>query len=255
MEQQMILHPLEASCVSVGRRRTGFTLTEMIVVIGILMLLISLLVGAVMVAQKRAEGTRLRIDMQTIAMALEQYHADFGKYPMRNNAANGHILAWALIGPGPATEDGVDGPGFRAVSGGKVYPPYLQPAFAPVRNSALAGDWNLRDYHGHAIEYYPKRGDYGLGAGGQLVGNTFTGGQFRYEISDGSIPLAVLQSRLGDWNKNNVIDRTASPPEELKFGGPYILASPGINGVWEDLNDPDPRKRDSDDIFYELEAK
>jgi type II secretory pathway pseudopilin PulG len=225
----------------------------MIVVIGILTLLISLLIGAVMFAQRRAEGTRIRADMQTIAMALEQYRADFGKYPMRASG-DGHILAWALIGPGPATEDGVDGPGFRAVAGGKIYPSYLQASFSVVRNSTVAGDWNLIDFQGHPIEYYPKRGDYGLGAGGQLVGNSFSG-QFRYEVTDGSIPLAVLQSRLGDWNKNNVIDRTATPPEELKFGGPFFLASPGSNGAWEDINNPDPSKRDSDDIFYELDAR
>ncbi len=254
MEQKMILRHLEASCPSPARRRTGFTLVEMLVVIGILMLLISLLVAAVTIAKKRAEVTRIRSDLQTIAAALEQYRADFGKYPMRTSGY-GHILAWALIGPGPASEDGVDGPGFRGMAGGKVYPPYLQSTFVTVKTSPSTGDWDILDYQGHVIEYYPKRGDFGLDAGhGFLVGNTFSNnGAFRYEVTDGNIPSNVLQVRLGDRDKNNFIDRTLPQPEELKFSGPFILASPGSNGRWEDLTLPG--QNDSDDIFYDLEAR
>jgi prepilin-type N-terminal cleavage/methylation domain-containing protein len=123
------------------RRRGGFTLVELLVVIGIMAVLMALLAPMIMQAWRSANRTRMASDLQAIATALEAYHQDHGAYPPvrldtnipgpptappeRPNPPTGaQILCWALIGPGPAFEpsapanarlkqDGLDGPGFR----------------------------------------------------------------------------------------------------------------------------------------------
>jgi prepilin-type N-terminal cleavage/methylation domain-containing protein len=163
------------------RRRPGgrgaFTLIEMLIVIGILVLLIAFLTPVVFRAQRRAKQVRIARDLQTIEMALDAYKADFGDFPRvaydpgitnpanpsasydprsgndanRPNPPSGaEILCRALIAPAAAVEsiasapgqmqiqDGSDGPGFR-VRGtqGRVYGPYLQPDKFKIRNIAV----------------------------------------------------------------------------------------------------------------------
>src|SRR5947207_391259 len=59
----------------------GFTLVELLIVIGIIVLLGALLLGAVMHARMSARATRMAADLQAIAMGLEAYRHDFGDYP------------------------------------------------------------------------------------------------------------------------------------------------------------------------------
>src|SRR2546423_15399800 len=85
-----------------GQLRSGrraFTLVEMLVVIGIIVLLVGILLPTVMSVRRSAEKTAVRMELQTIGLALDAYKNDFGDYPRSTTDRRYRLLAWALIGP------------------------------------------------------------------------------------------------------------------------------------------------------------
>lgn len=142
-------------------RRSGFTLIQLLVVIGILVVLMGLLLPAVLKAYRTGVRTRMQADLHLIEMGLEAYKQDCGDYPRlidpppnpttpttamppnwldSQQDRGARLLCRAMLGPAPGPdpanpgvprngEDGADGPGFRArrlTNSGKVYGPYLQ---------------------------------------------------------------------------------------------------------------------------------
>jgi hypothetical protein len=103
-------------------------------------------------------------------MALDAYKADFKDYPRPDisspTEAAKPVLAWALIGPWAAVQEGVnpgdgaDGPGFRTQwdnnlkVGGKVYGPYLPPD--KFQTEIEDGAAYLLDRFGSRVEYFPR---------------------------------------------------------------------------------------------------
>ena len=63
------------------RRRTGFTLVELLVVIGIIALLISILMPAVSRARKQAQMTHCAANLRNIGTAMGSYVSTNGFYP------------------------------------------------------------------------------------------------------------------------------------------------------------------------------
>lgn len=137
------------------RRAGGFTLAELLVVIGIIAVLATILVPTVIRAKRSAQRAAISADLQTIATALEAYKQDHGMYPpvalgpwqkdgdIRPNPPTGaQILCLALMGPAPATETnppsgsrprqdgygtaGGDVYGFAVRPGGQKFGPYLR---------------------------------------------------------------------------------------------------------------------------------
>jgi prepilin-type N-terminal cleavage/methylation domain-containing protein len=178
-------------------RRSGFTLVELLVVIGIILVLMALLLPAVNKAWNTAVRTRMALDLQTVSTALEAYRADFQQYPQvygsnlqPSSAANpgqgAYWLCRALVGPGGMDPtQGGDGAGnaivvagqtadpspygFRVVpksAGGKIWGPYVAPDTLKMGDpNAAAGtignvnNFVLMDKYKHPILYYPgKRG-------------------------------------------------------------------------------------------------
>jgi type II secretory pathway pseudopilin PulG len=170
-------------------RRAAFTLVELLVVIGIIVLLIGILLPVVSAVRRSAEKNATRLDLQTIGLALESYRKDFGDYPRPPDSQRKYrLLAWALIGPYDANQgtlkdplaptgsptpnfaDGADGPGFRTLwdsgtqKGSKVWGPYLPPdkfklinkATDNVPNNYLDLKWDIADRFGTPIEYFPR---------------------------------------------------------------------------------------------------
>ncbi len=185
--------------------RRAFTLVEMLVVIGIIVLLVGILLPTVMSIRRSADKSAVRMELHTIGLALEAYKADFGDYPRPpENLPNGRkyrLLAWALIGPydggaGPPTDplaaskplvDGADGPGFRTAwdnttkKGSKIWGPYLAPDKFRVATPAVNLDfpttpadlrWDILDRYGSPIEYFPRWRTYQ--AGQNLFGTNTT---------------------------------------------------------------------------------
>lgn len=125
--------------------RAGFTMTELLIVIGIIVMLasIGLVVGRKAFGQ--ADKVRLRAQLQTIEKALEAYKTDFGSLPItdavsvnnvsdeinRDGLRGARTLCKALVAPTPGRnrsnqttnpqypsyedQDGKVGPGFRVV--------------------------------------------------------------------------------------------------------------------------------------------
>src|SRR5438045_4468621 len=64
-----------------SRVRPGFTLTEMLVVIGIIAILAALLLPAVNRAIYTARNTAIAVEVNQLATAIEAYKQDKGDYP------------------------------------------------------------------------------------------------------------------------------------------------------------------------------
>jgi type II secretory pathway pseudopilin PulG len=236
----------------------------MLVVMGIILVLLSILMPVVLRAQRKADIVRMRADLNTIGVALEAYKADFGEYPGQSAKLGDHMLARALIGPGDELPvggvdsrgfhaDGADGLGFRAVAGGKIWPPYLPIEKFKVQGvngfaGQATGTTDILDRWGYPILYYPQRKIWSPGKGPLVSENTEQG---IFDVKDGDYagavdstklppPVTALELRhvLGDLNANNRIDAS----ETLTYSGPYILASAGPNKFF--LDSPD-----TDDIF------
>ncbi|MEM8875003.1 MAG: prepilin-type N-terminal cleavage/methylation domain-containing protein [Planctomycetota bacterium] len=86
-----------------NRRAHAFTLLELLVVIGIVVLLVGLLLPITLRAVGAGETARMRADLVTIGTALDAYAQDYGRYPRVDTAGTGFaVLGQALIGPVPA---------------------------------------------------------------------------------------------------------------------------------------------------------
>ena len=174
-----------------SRRPHGFTIVELLVVIGILVILAGLTASMAVRGQRKARQVRVQSDLQGIAMALDAYKQDFGDYPrlaearialnptqLDSSAAGSalmtgsELLCWALASPYPeklsgdfAPGDGASGPGFRVratplgvPTKGLVYGPYLNiDTYKFGRDATTPRFQVLKDYYGNPILYFAAR--------------------------------------------------------------------------------------------------
>ena len=248
-------------------RRAGdsraFTLVELLVVIGIIVLLIGLLTPMAMRSYRSAERTRVAGDLQAIANALEAYKQDHSAYPqpdpLNTDAAKrtlgSQILYRALIGADiTGVNDGSPGPGFRIRTGGKVWGPYLQSDRFRIANGKILDRYRM------PILYYAANGKPNINLPGGYIDDRSVTAAARplYDVSqnksdDRAVGLNLVRFRLmlgDDTVINGGIDGApaADPPETAAHTGPFILWSAGPDQLYgPDANNVQEVER-SDDI-------
>jgi type II secretory pathway pseudopilin PulG len=245
-----------------GRHR-GFTLVEMLVVIGIIILLIGILLPAINIAYTHAVRNRMALDIQSISTALEAYKGDARSYPQLDYSDTNGIMKAAypasvllcrcLIGPGSAAEDGTAGPGFTQVPNGQVYGPYLEVGkfklvYDPVLGTSTPNNNYIADRYNHPILYFRANlsADPTTNKGYVNYVNNTTGPYPMYNLwddagsaanpalvwtIDGATTTKALERMcmmLGDVNNNQIIDGS----EQAFTKTPYLLWSAGPDEVF-----------------------
>jgi prepilin-type N-terminal cleavage/methylation domain-containing protein len=210
-------------------RRVGFTLVELLVVIGILVILISILTPAVLRAMKQARKTKQISDLQAIAVALNAYKDDFSDYPRLpppNTAAQPNnrgpsdtgdtLLAWALVAPYDAGVDGAAGPGFRIRANAKVSGPYMPVDRVKIKLFGPYFKFVDRSASENPILYYAGRPG--------VQGSVYAGPSAAafYDTSYCTPDLSAAITAAG---------------QSSKFNGPFILWAAGEDGIYGTKDD------------------
>jgi type IV pilus assembly protein PilA len=214
-------------------RIKGFTLVELLVVIGIILLVIGIATPMLLRAYRAAERTRVAGDLQAVATALEAYNADHGQYPAvtaTGQLAGSRVLVQALIAPAPRTVDGHDGPGFRIpppadpnARQGRVYGPYIPPDRFQLRDEGTQ-EYVMLDRFGSPILYFPARTTRpNLSTSGAYVGTTNAA---LYNREHNSIlPLDRMRAALEADLATGALPANRVP----RYSGPYLLWSAGTD--------------------------
>lgn len=248
----------------------GFTLIEMLVVIGIIMSLLAVLLPTVGAAWRTGVRTRMAADLQIIATGLEAYKADHQRYPVvKGQGKNPETISSFQSGPltgsvmlgramiGYDNTDGNPGPGFRTrkqitQSGdtfqqGRVYGPYV-PADR-IKYDATTNE--LLDRNGKIICYYPGYPQARIAAAYVSTAWNYQDPppnrpMFNGNDNEGVFPTKGLQVTMGDHNFNGKIDSGEAPA----YTGAYLLWSPGPDGEYgpKDPEKPVSPKNRCDDV-------
>ena len=121
-----------------NKKRLGFTLVELLVVMAMLMLIIGSVSSAVMSAQKRAKLTRATMEVQQITSAILAYE-NYGELDeMTDEEATRSSMAFIL---GQETEDGRKVPVLfnASIKGEKILDPWGRPYLVTVKEGKISG--------------------------------------------------------------------------------------------------------------------
>jgi type II secretory pathway pseudopilin PulG len=120
------------ACHAVARRRRvirhsslrisdAFTLIELIVVLGLIIILTGLVLSTVGYARKKGARARAETEIAAMSAALESYKADNAVYPAYSGAAGAHALYQGLSGDGNDAIGGTSASTGTPGSSGKSY--------------------------------------------------------------------------------------------------------------------------------------
>ncbi len=242
------------------QRSKGFTLIEMIVVVGIIALLMSLLMAAVVRSRAYAEKMSIQVFLGHVSSAIDGYYTDFNFYP-DSSSTNGYggtltsgsaRLAEALTGyinnttasgksDGAGTNVNAADPlyGFRMTPGGngRIYGPYMK-VDATNYVAASASDQYFTDPLGQRILYFKASGNaaatkYFDPAGSASIFNTADNPIATYgdPTTAANKLFLTLLGNTGAATPANAGNNTINAGETPINQQTYLLVSPGINGA------------------------
>lgn len=113
------------------RRSNAFTLIELIVVFGIILVLAGLILSTAGYARKKVARARAETEIAAMSAALESYHSDNAVYPAYVGATGAHALYQGLSGDGNDAIGGATASTGIQGSSGKSYMPLKSNMLAP----------------------------------------------------------------------------------------------------------------------------
>lgn len=78
----------------VGKKQTGFTIVELLIVIVVIGILAALVLNAFSNAQAQARDGKRKDDIAALAKALELYYLDHGQYPTATGSTTPALNSW-----------------------------------------------------------------------------------------------------------------------------------------------------------------
>ena len=180
------------------RRNIGFTLVELLVVIGIILILMGLVLAVVPMAKLQAQNVTASGVARNIVVAVNGYHADYGKFP-------------SLQSDGALDETKDQRVGDPAMA-------------ATIHNNALF--FTLRAIPKGPNEgdaQNPKRTNYIPYRSASVSGLQKPRGGFFDRTGDGSIPPADFDGNLYDpWGREYGVIFDTNGDERINLEGVYI---------------------------------
>ena len=104
-----------------NRRHNAFTLIELVVVSGLILVLTGLVLSTVGYARKKGARARAETEMAAMSAACESYKADNGIYPPYSGTTGAHALYQGLSGDGNDAIGGTNASTGTPGSSGKSY--------------------------------------------------------------------------------------------------------------------------------------
>lgn len=175
-------------------RDFGFTLVELLVVIGIIALLAGVLLPAVNTVLKKADESRARADVQRIYLAWKRYYAEYGWWPVEGGRCVGY----------PMSEGSV----VRAVPTlGDIVTNIFIP---PLRSDAVGGDSQIiKEWNPDRIQFLAYD-DVAIDDSGQMVDPWGKPYLFLFDLdSDGKVNF------YGSNIYDSVIVYSAGPDQQV----------------------------------------
>jgi len=148
----------------------GFTVIELLIVIVIISIIAAIAVPNLMSANIRARVSGVKADMGSIAIALEDYKVDYGKYPKDPRFSRSTPYALDIIAESNQAFDGKDdtnpdendaiGLGYLVYPEAGVEPRYLKRIAGDPFNNNGEEDWDgSSGAHNHHYLYYTGKWD------------------------------------------------------------------------------------------------